>query len=67
MPVEASEEVSDRARANVATFSVALGLDVDAIESERVLIDDAINTVIATAVDCVACIDRGSTITHAER
>ena len=60
MPVEATEKIPDRARADVVAGRVTLGLDINLIQTERVLINYAINSVVTAAAERSACISSRS-------
>lgn len=48
LQTQGSIEVSDRARANAVALGVALCLDKDLVNLERVLVDHAVEAVITT-------------------
>ena len=66
--VEAAEEVANGGRADVIVRPIALRLHVDAIQAERVLVDDAINPAIARPTDerAIEVID-GAPVTHGDQ
>lgn len=47
MTIQAAKEITDRARPDIVTGSVALGLDVYPVEPKGVLINYAVNTIVA--------------------
>jgi hypothetical protein len=67
MTIKASEEVSNRPRADTVAFSISFGLYVNTIKSKGILINHAINTVIAAAAERTPRIGRGSSKTHAKQ
>ena len=67
MAVEASEEIPYRARAYVVADGIAFGLNVNAVEPECVLVDHAVNSVIATAAKCAASIGDGTAKAHIQK
>ena len=67
MTIKASKKISDRTRADVVAARIAFSLDIDAIQTERVLIYYPVNTVIATAANCAASIGDGAAIPHVEK
>jgi hypothetical protein len=48
-------------------FRVALRLDVDAIKPKRILVDHAVNTIVAAAPERSARINGGAAVAHAEK
>ncbi len=67
MPVKAAEEIPDRSGPNVVAICVAFGLNVNPVEPEGVLVDHAIDAVVAAAANRAACIDGGPAKAHAKQ
>ena len=65
--VEAAEKIPYRAGANVIADGIALGLNVNAIKSKGVLVNHAINSVVAAAAKRAASVGDGTAETHAQK
>jgi hypothetical protein len=58
------KKIPNRPRADVVAFCVALGLDVDAIKPEGVLINHTVNTVVAAAAERASSVRRRTAVAH---
>jgi len=58
------KKIPNRPRADVVAFCVALGLEVDAIKPEGVLINHTVNTVVAAAAERASSVRRRTAVAH---
>jgi hypothetical protein len=65
--IKASKKIPDRTGADVVAARIAFSLDIDTIQTERVLIYYPVNTVIAAAAKRATSIGYGATITHVKK
>ena len=67
MAVEASKEIPYRTGANVVAEGIAFRLNVDAVKPECILVDHAINSVVAATAKCAASIGDGTAKAHTQK
>ena len=65
--VEAAEEIPYRTGTNVVANGIALGLNINAIKPKSVLVNHAINSVVAAAAKGAASIGNGTAKSHAQK
>ena len=66
--VEASEEVADGSGADGIAVGIPLCLDIDAVQPQRVLVDDAVDAAVACLADeCLVEVGRGPTVAHGDQ
>jgi len=65
--IQAPEKIPDCSRPDVVPRGVAFSLYVNAVQAKRVLVDHAIDTVVASAAQCTAGIGSCSALPHTEK
>src|SRR4051794_21755690 len=67
MAVEAAEEIANGSRADIVAQCVALGLNIHPVEAQIILIDHAINAVVAATANSASGVRHGPAKTHAQK